>query len=97
MGNEAAHAVKESDRICYLIMATDLRQPPLPLRVFDDRDSAQEWQAAVVDYHISEPFPPEDGTSWEDYETQLEYWRQSHPAGVTAARYRAFKMYEVPR
>lgn len=97
MGNDAANAVIESDHICFLIMATDLRQPPLPLRVFHDRNSALEWHGAVIDYHITEPFSPDDGETWDQYDTQLESWRQNHPAGSAAARYRYIQMYEVPR
>jgi len=81
----------------FLILATGLKygQSPVPLRAFQDRAQAEEWQSDLIDYHISEP-DPVDTESWSDYEAQRKAWQQGHPGGVAVADYRMFELHEVP-
>ncbi|WP_413790916.1 MULTISPECIES: hypothetical protein [Pseudomonas] len=80
----------------FLIMATAIGQPPVPLRAFQGRAQAEEWQADLIDYHISVPECPVDIESWEDYDAQLKAWQRGHPGGIAVAGYRMFELHEVP-
>lgn len=84
----------------YLVMATGIQhgQRPVPLRAFPGRPQAEQWQAEVLDYHISPldlPFG-DDAADWNEYNTQLKAWRGAQPAGVAVSEYQQFGVYEVP-
>jgi len=87
----------------FLVMATasgfrSEERMPLPLRVFEDRAQAEEWQNMLLDYHISPPeMPLEEGQEiWSAYKVQVKEWEQCHPAGIEASQYQHFGVYEVP-
>ena len=85
--------------VVFLVMATAIgAKPPIPLRVFQDRDQAEKWQAELIDYHVSPPDMPdsEDASDWSNYKAQVAAWRSAHPAGVSGYQYQRFGVYEVP-
>lgn len=85
--------------IVFLVMATAIQaKPPIPLRVFQDRDQAEKWQAELIEYHVSPPDMPagDDAVSWKEYDVQIAAWRSAHPAGIDASHYQRFGVYEVP-
>lgn len=88
------------ETLMFLVMATGIKsgQPPVPLRVFQNRELAETWQAKLIDYHVSPPDVPgdDDPGTWKDYDTQLEAWRSAHPAGMEVSQYQHFRVYEVP-
>ncbi|MEC4242339.1 MULTISPECIES: hypothetical protein [Pseudomonas] len=87
----------------FLVMATasgfrsDERKP-LPLRAFENRAQAEEWQNVLFDYHLSPPeIPLEAGCEiWNDYKARMKEWERRHPAGAEASQYQHFGVYEVP-
>lgn len=88
----------------FLVMATASgfrsdEKKPLPLKVFEERARAEEWLNSLIDYHISPPEQPADVDSedaWTDRRVQMKAWGADHPAGVVAAAYQHFGVYEVP-
>ncbi len=84
----------------FMVMATGIKhgQRPVPLRAFPSRAQAEEWQANLLDYHISPPDIPAGGddSDWKEYDAQLKAWRGAHPAGVAVSDYQQFGVYEVP-
>jgi len=87
----------------FLVMATasgfrSSERKPLPLRVFEDRAQAEEWQSVLLDYHLSPPEMPveDDREIWNGYTAQLDEWGRRHPAGADASQYQHFGVYEVP-
>lgn len=75
----------------FLVMATGIKhgQRPVPLRAFPSRSQTEQWQAELLDYHISPPDLPfgDDAADWNEYDAQLKAWRGAHPAGVSVSDY----------
>ncbi|WP_243845215.1 hypothetical protein [Pseudomonas syringae group genomosp. 3] len=88
----------------FLVMATASgfrasERQPLPLRVFEDRSDADRWQDKLLDYHLSPPEQPagsDNEEDWSEWRVQMNAWRADHPAGVTAADYQHFGVYDLP-
>lgn len=85
----------------FLVMATANRyagKEPIPLRVFECRDQAEEWQNTLLDYHLTPPELPieDDREIWNGYKARMDEWRRGHPAGTAASEYERFGVYELP-
>jgi hypothetical protein len=86
----------------YLVMATAnayAHKPPIPLRVFEDRTEADVWRMSLIDYHITPPEQPTGADSeqmWAQWRVLMDTWRTDHPAGVAAADFDHFGVYDLP-
>ncbi|AZG89278.1 MULTISPECIES: hypothetical protein [Pseudomonas] len=88
----------------FLVMATASgfrasERQPLPLRVFVDRSEADGWLDKLIDYHVSPPEQPhgsDNEEDWSEWRMQMNAWRADHPAGVVAADYQHFGVYDLP-
>lgn len=78
----SSNAIRADD---FLIIVTAIDQPAVPLRIFQDRTQAGEWQVHLIDYHLGVPECSDDDESWDDYEEQLAVWQQGHLGGIAVA------------